>query len=339
MLNKNREVSVMVTLALVLLLLLISILSLRFGSAEMSTFEFFSALLSRDGGTASVIIYSIRLPRLLAGIVSGIGLALSGVLLQSVTNNPLASPNVIGVNAGAGFGVVLSLVILPSAFGVASYILLPVFAFVFALLTTFLVLVISNAAGGTRSSVVLAGVAVTALLNAFISAVNLADTDVLASYNAFSVGGFSSVSYLDILIPSVIILICLCVSMLLSSEIELLCLGKEVASSLGVRVARVRIAAIILAAASAAASVSFAGLLGFVGLIVPHIARAAVGSRMSRLLPSSALLGASVTVLADHVGRLIISPSEIPVGIMLAFVGAPFFIALLFGKRGGSGAA
>ena len=339
MLDKNREGRVIVPLSLVLLLLLISIFSLRFGSAEMSTSEFFSALISRGGGTASVIIYSIRLPRLLAGIVAGVGLALSGVLLQTVTDNPLASPNVIGVNAGAGFGVVLSLAVFPSALGIASYIFLPLFAFVFALLTTLLVLVISNAAGGARSSVVLAGVAVTALLNAFISAVNLADTDVLASYNAFSVGGFSGVVYLDILIPSVIILICLCVSMLLSSEIELLCLGKEVASSLGVRVGFVRMAAIILAAASAAASVSFAGLLGFVGLIVPHIARFLVGHRIKRLVPVSALLGASVTVLADHIGRLILSPSELPVGIMMAFVGAPFFILLLFGKRGGRDAA
>ena len=339
MLEIKRRESVLIPLSLVLLLFIISILSLRFGSADMSTSEFFSALLSRDGGTTSVIIYSVRLPRLLAGIVSGVGLALSGVLLQAVTDNPLASPNVIGVNAGAGFGVVLSLAVFPSALGIASYIFLPVFAFAFALLTTLAVLLISNAAGGTRSSVVLAGVAVTALLNAFISAVNLADTDILASYNAFSVGGFSGVTYLDLLIPSVIIIICLSVSMLLSSGIELLCLGRAVASSLGVRVGLIRMISIILAAASAAAAVSFAGLLGFVGLIVPHIARFLVGHRMRRLIPASALLGASVTVLADHIGRLIISPSELPVGIMMALVGAPFFIALLFGKRGDVGAA
>lgn len=338
MLEIKRRESVLIPLSLVLLLLIIAILSLRFGSADMSTSEFFSALLSRDG-TASVIIYSVRLPRLLAGLVSGVGLALSGVLLQAVTDNPLASPNVIGVNAGAGFGVVLSLAVFPSALGIASYILLPVFAFLFALLTTLAVLIISNAAGGTRSSVVLSGVAVTALLNAFISAVNLADTDILASYNAFSVGGFSGVTYLDLLIPSVIILICLLVSMLLSSGIELLCLGRAVASSLGVRVAPVRIISIILAAASAAAAVSFAGLLGFVGLIVPHIARFLVGHRMRRLIPASVLLGASLTVLADHIGRLIISPSELPVGIMMALVGAPFFIVLLFRKRGDGGAA
>ena len=300
----------------------------------MSASEFFSALFRKDGGAASVIIYSIRLPRLLAGIVSGVGLALSGVLLQAVTGNPLASPNVIGVNAGAGFGVVLSLAIIPSAVGMLSYLLLPAFAFVFALLTTLLVLVISNAAGGTRSSVVLSGVAITALLNAFISAVNLADTDVLASYNAFSIGGFSGVVYLDLLIPSIIVALCLVAAFILSYGIELLCLGRSVATTLGVRVDLVRTLAIILAAASAAASVSFAGLLGFVGLIVPHISRALVGHRMKLLLPTSALVGASVTVLADHVGRLIISPSELPVGIMMAIVGAPFFIFLLWRKRG-----
>ena len=240
----------------------------------------------------------------------------------------------MGAAAGAGFGVVISLAVIPMTVGLASYILLPVFAFIFALLTTFAVLLISSAAGGTRSSVVLSGVAVTALLNAFISAVNLADTDVLASYNAFSVGGFSGVVYLDLLAPGIIVAICLAIALILSPKIELLCLGKSVATTLGVRVDLVRTVAIVLAAASAAASVSFAGLLGFVGLIVPHISRALVGHRMRLLIPTAALVGAAVTVLADHIGRLIISPSELPVGIMMAFVGAPFFIFLLWRKRG-----
>ena len=162
----------------------------------------------------------------------------------------------------------------------------------------------------------------------------LADTDVLASYNAFSVGGFSGVVYLDLLAPGIIVAICLAIALILSPKIELLCLGKSVATTLGVRVDLVRTVAIVLAAASAAASVSFAGLLGFVGLIVPHISRALVGHRMRLLIPTAALVGAAVTVLADHIGRLIISPSELPVGIMMAFVGAPFFIFLLWRKRG-----
>ena len=331
--SKKYSRGMLVIPLLCLTALLVSFLSLRFGSAKMSTAEFFSALFSGEESTEAVIIYSVRLPRLLAGLLAGVGLSVSGVLLQSVTLNSLASPNVVGVNAGAGFGVVLSLLVIPSA-GTLSYILVPSFAFVFALITAALVLLISRAAGGTGTAVVLAGVAVTALLNAFISAVNLTDTDLLSSYNAFSIGGFSGVVYTDLILPLAVILICITVSMLLSRRIELLCLGGSVASSLGVRVYLVRTVSIICASASAAAVVSFAGLLGFVGLIVPHISRLLVGCRLSRLIPASALVGASVTVLADHIGRVILSPSELPVGIMMAIVGAPFFLFLLFKKRG-----
>ena len=314
---------------------MILLLALRFGSAEMSIGEFFSALF-RTGSdkTNTLIIWSVRLPRILAAAVAGIGLSLSGVLLQSVTDNSLASPNVIGVNAGAGFGIVLCLAFIPLSTPGLRFSLLPVFAFVFALITTLIVLSISSAAGASPSSTVLSGVAITALLNAFISAINLADTDILTSYNSFSVGGFSGVGYSELIIPAAIICIALIASMLLSSKIDTLCLGSDSASLLGVRVKLLCGFCIVLASASAAAAVSFAGLLGFVGLIVPHIARAVFGSRTARLIPASAIIGASVTTLADLVGRILIAPSEIPVGIMMAIVGAPFFIILLFKKRG-----
>lgn len=336
MLDKKRSRERIVIPVLVVFLLIISLLSLRFGSAKMSAKEFFSALFDKSSGSASVIIYSVRLPRLLAGLVAGCGLALSGVLLQTVTDNSLASPNVVGVNAGAGFGVVIALAVLPASIGALSYLLLPLIAFVSALITTFIVLIISRAAGGSRSSIVLAGVAVTALLNAFISAANLADSDILSSYNAFSVGGFNGVAYIDMILPAGIVAACFVISLILSGKTELLALGPTVASSLGVKVSVVRTVSIICAAASAAAVVSFAGLLGFVGLIVPHIARFLVGSRPSRMLPASMLVGASVCVLADYIGRIVIAPSELPVGITMAFVGAPFFVFLLFRKRGES---
>jgi len=303
--------------------------ALRFGSVSMSISDFFSAFFGADN-TNSVIIYSVRLPRILAAILAGIGLSVSGALLQSVTDNSLASPNVIGVNAGAGFGVILCLAVIPVSSAVVRFSLLPLFAFAFSLLTTVTVVMISSKAGGGRSSIVLAGVAVTALLNAVISSITLSDTDILASYNSFSVGGFSGVEYSSLIIPAIVIACAVVFSMLLSSKIDLLCLGAEGATLLGVRVKVLNATVIIIASASAAAVVSFAGLLGFVGLIVPHVARKIFGHRMLTLIPAAAIIGASVTTLADLVGRLIIAPSEIPVGIMMALVGAPFFILLLF---------
>ena len=309
------------------------VLSLFFGSVKMTVSEFFGALFFTSDETNSIILYSIRLPRILSAVVAGVGLSLSGVILQGVTDNSLASPNVIGVNSGAGFGTVLCLAILPVGSSMLRFSLLPLFAFLFAVLTTLAVLAIASGAGGTGTSILLSGVALTALLNAFISAVTLVDTDILSSYNSFSVGGFYGVTYAELAVPSVIIAFCLITALFLSRKIDLFCLGADAASLLGVNVKRLSLICIILASLSAAAVVSFAGLLGFVGLVVPHLARALFGYRARRLIPAASIIGATVTTLADLVGRVVISPSEIPVGIMMAIVGAPFFIFLLVRRK------
>lgn len=310
------------------------ICSLRFGSVEMSAKEFFKALLVRSDSTYRLIIYSVRLPRTLAAILAGVGLSVSGVLLQGVTDNSLASPNVIGVNSGAGFGVVICLAIIPFSNISARFALLPVFAFAFAFLTTVCVIAISTGTGGSKTSILLAGIAVTALLNAFISAITLINTDTLTAYNSFSIGGFSGIGYRELIIPACIIALSITAAAAFSRKIDILCLGTDAAALLGVRVRLVGIICIMVASAAASAVVSFAGLLGFVGLIVPHIARGLFGSKTLRLIPSSAIIGATLTTFADLVGRVLVAPSEIPVGIMMAIVGAPFFIFLLFKKRG-----
>ena len=332
---KTRKIgSVGLISALFVMLVFISLLSLRLGGVSMSASEFYGALFRRESyRTGSVIIYSVRLPRVLGGILAGAGLSLSGLLLQRVTDNSLASPNIVGVNAGAGFGVALCLT-LPIASAFPLVALLPVFAFVFALLSAGLVIAISYASGGSRYTIVLAGVAVSALLTAFISAVTLLDTDILASYNAFSIGSLSGVTYSELIIPTAVILICAVTATLFSSQLNLISLGSRGAAMLGVNVRRLTLISVICAAASAAAVVSFAGLLGFVGLVVPHISRAIGGHKMGRLIPITIILGASVVLLADLFGRLVISPSEVPVGITMALVGAPFFIFLLIKRRG-----
>ncbi|MBQ8415927.1 MAG: iron ABC transporter permease [Clostridia bacterium] len=339
--NKNTKgkrffCSVPGFLTLFAALLLSALCALRFGSAHLSWAEFFGALFFEQGAeTDSLILYSVRLPRILAGVLAGVGLSVSGVLLQGVTDNALASPNVIGVNAGAGFGVMLTLAVLPAGLGALRFSLLPVFAFAGAFLTTLTVVLLSRRTGAGRSAIVLSGVAMSALLNALISGMTLLDPDILSSYNAFSIGGFRGVQYGELILPTLMILICFLVSLVLSNGIDLLSLGGRAASVLGVPVGALRTVCILCASASAAAVVSFAGLLGFVGLIVPHMARRLVGNKTSYLLLTSALLGATVTVLADLFGRVLLAPTEIPVGITMALLGAPFFIFLLFQERGG----
>jgi len=297
----------------------------------MDIFTFFNALFrSPDHLPESVILYSVRLPRVLAGLLAGIGLSVSGVLLQAVTDNSLAGPNIIGVNAGAGFSAVILLAFLPSAF-----FAVPFAAFFGAFAASLLIVFISSRTGNSNASVILAGVAITTLLNACISCLTLMDTDILSSYNAFSVGGFAGVKTVNLIIPAIIIFISLLISVITAPQIDLLCLGDNTAALLGVKIKPVRICCILSASASAAAAVSFAGLLGFVGLIVPHIARKLLGQRTGTrpLLLVSALCGSIITISADLFGRLIAAPSEIPVGIMMAFIGSPFFIILLLRHR------
>lgn len=318
-------------IALAAALMLALAASVRYGTAYLPWREFWGALVrDPDYMTQAVILYSVRLPRCLAAVVAGAGLSLSGVLLQAVTDNPLAAPNIIGVNAGAGFGVALLLAFAPAAFSLTA----PV-AFVGALAATLVIVGLSHRATGSRTSLILAGVAMSTLLNAGISCLTYADADLLSSYSAFSVGGFAGVRLTQLALPGAAVLLCLVLCFCLGERIDLLCLGDAGARTLGVRVGGLRLVCVLCASAAAASVVSFAGLLGFVGLIVPHTARRLFGGRMRTLLPTAAVLGAIVCLLADLGGRVIAAPSEIPVGIMMALVGAPFFLWLLLRRREG----
>ena len=309
-----------------LLLLFCAFLSLRLGSTHLSHAAFVGGLLGKEGFEGpTLILRGLRLPRTLAGILAGAGLALSGSLLQTATDNPLAAPNVLGINAGAGFFVILTMALFPTAFA-----LLPLTALLGGILTAVLILAISARAGMDKTAVVLCGVAVSALFGAGISFFSVRDADLLASYTDFSVGGLRGVTMRELWLPMGIILLCFLAAMLLCPKLRLFCLGDSLAHSLGVSVKRVRFLALAIGAASAAAAVSFAGLLGFVGLLVPHIARRLAKGSLRTELILSPLGGGILLLTADLVGRLIFTPTEIPVGIFTALLGVPFFIALLF---------
>ena len=313
-----------------LLLLLFSfLLSMRYGSTYLGTKEFFGAIFGHTGcENASLILRAIRLPRALAALLAGAGLALSGSLLQLVTDNALAAPNVLGINAGAGFFVILMLSIAP-----ALYALLPLAAFLGALLTALLILLVSTRVDGSKSTTVLCGVALSALFSAGISFFSVLDADVLSAYNDFSVGGFRGVTLPRLYAPAAVIFLCILCALLLARRLQLFCLGDTLASSLGVRVKRIRILALVLAAASAAAAVSFAGLLGFVGLVLPHTARKIARHDVQLELMLSPIGGAILLLLADLAGRVLFSPTEVPVGIFTALLGVPFFLTLILRRK------
>lgn len=310
-------------LILLPLLMLTMAAGLCFGSAPLSLSE-----LASGAGTARVILLGVRLPRVLAGLLAGIGLSAAGVLLQTVTANDLASPNIIGINSGAGLAVIALLTFVPKAGG-----WLPVGAFCGAFGAALVILAAGSRLGSSRSGILLIGIAITTLFNAAISFLSLLDEGILAQYNHFTVGSLRGLHMQELLVPGVIIFLGFCGALALSGRLSVLSLGDAAASALGVRVKALRLGALGCAAACAAAVVSFTGLLGFVGLVVPHIGRALAGERPGRLLPVSALVGGILVILADLLGRTLFAPSELPVGILMSLVGAPYFLILLIRRK------
>lgn len=312
-------------IGLVLILLFLSLLSLRFGSAEMTNEEFFGGLFgSPQFETERIILLSLRFPRILAAIIAGAGLSVSGVLLQNVTGNELASPNIIGVNAGAGFFMVLMLFFAPQV-----VYLRPFAAFVGAFLTTLFILSAASKGQFSKTTVILCGVAITAVINAGISFLTYLNPDVLMDYNFFSVGGVAGTEANELILPAIAVAFCVVVALSLSKKIDILCLGDSLANSLGVNVKLLRVICLAVAGLSAASAVSFTGLLGFVGLVVPHIARKITDGSVSEMLKVSVLTGGILVVTADLIGRILFAPSEIPVGVVMAFVGAPFLLYIV----------
>lgn len=301
-----------------------------FGSVKLRLQDLLALVQGTASREAETILLGLRLPRVLAAGLAGVGLSVAGILLQSATGNGLCAPNIVGINAGAGFAVLLLNCLLPQC-----WYLLPQAAFLGAVTTAAVVLAVAFAGTGklSKTTLILAGVAVSALMSAGISTLSLRFPDAAATYSAFSVGGFRGVELRELAIPAGIILGGGVLSFLLSQRLELLLLGDELAAALGANVRLLRLAAVLLASALSAAVVSYAGLLGFVGLAVPHIARLLAGHSLRRCIPAAALLGFALVIAADLAGRLLFSPTELPAGIITAAIGAPFFLYLLLRRR------
>ncbi len=305
-------------------------LSLTLGAVNLSLGEIWAALTGGDPASvaARIVVYT-RLPRTCAALLAGAALAASGVLIQTVLNNPLASPGVIGVNASAGLAVALVCALSPLAQRWT-----PLVAFLGALLGVLLVLGLAQRTGAARMTVVLAGVAISNLFSAGIDGVVTLVPDALNGVTDFRIGGFSGVTMARLAPAALLIFVSLLAVVSLSHPLDILALGSDTARSLGLAVGPMRVLFLVLAAALAGAAVSFSGLLGFVGLIVPHSMRRLVGEESFPLLVSSILGGACFVTLCDLLARVIFAPFELPVGIVLAFAGVPFFLWLLFRQKG-----
>ena len=314
------------------LLLLSGVANLAFGAVPIPPGEVIAALLGRGSGTTASIVLYARLPRLCGCLLAGAALACAGVISQGVLNNPLAAPNIIGVNSGAGLATAICCALAPGAVQIA-----PIAAFLGALTGVMLVLFISEQAGAARITLVLAGVAMSSMFSAGIDGVVTFVPDALSGYTDFRVGGVKNLSMARLAPAFWVILIALAIALSLSNELDLLLLGRETAQSLGLPAKRLRLVLLMLAAALAGAAVSFAGLLGFVGLLAPHMTRRPVGEESFFLLLSSALGGGLLLTVCDLASRMIFAPFELPLGVVLSLTGGPFFIWLLLKQRRGGG--
>lgn len=312
--------------ALGALLIFAALLSLCSGSSGISLAQAFADPLS----PAVVILLHIRLPRTVAAILSGAALAVAGAIIQGVLHNPLAGPNIIGVNAGAGFAAMLVSWLLPGMAG-----LIPAAAFAGAFLTSLLILLLVQRTRASRLTVVLAGVAVSAILSAGSDLITTIAPEVSLGMTAFRVGGFSGVSAQRVYGAAWYILPGLIAALALSTHLDVLALGDDVAQSVGLRVKSTRVILLLLASLLCGAAVSFSGLIGFLGLMVPHVIRRLIGGEYRKILPLSMLGGAALMLLCDTAARTLFSPYELPVGILLSLIGGPFFLILLLHQRKG----
>ncbi len=330
MINKKRIALVFIVCIGVLILTFLLCVSL--GSTDADISSAVKSLISGNFNNSDLRIFLyVRLPRCIGAVLSGAALAVSGVLIQAVLNNPMASPNIIGVNSGAGFAVILIVALFPDYLAI-----IPAAAFSGALLSCVIIYAISRFTGAGKITITLVGIAVTSIINAALNAVKTFFPDSVYNFTSFSVGGLAGVNMRILMYAFPGILACIAVSVLFSRNTDIICLGEDAALNLGMNVKLWKFYLLILASALAGCAVSFAGLLGFVGLVVPHIVRLFTGNRHILLIPLSAILGASFVLLCDLFCRIAFRPYEIPVGIVLSLIGGIFFVILILIHRKGS---
>jgi len=329
--NKHRR-TILILGGSFVLLLVVGVLGVCYGSSSISPIDLWALMTGGEtkgsAGTAQAIIVNIRLPRVFGAVLAGAALAVAGAIIQAVLNNPLASPNIIGVNTGAGVAVLIAAALFP-----ALGYLLPVAAFVGALAAALIILAISVGGGVSKLTLVLAGIAISTVFTAGMNTILIVYPDAYVGSGTFLVGGLSGLTLHKLLGPAGYIVVALVLALFQGRTLNIITLGDVTAQSLGMRVALRRFFLIVLAAMLAGAAVSFAGLLGFVGLIVPHVVRFMLGSDNRLVLPASALIGASFVTLCDLLARVVFAPYELPVGILMAFIGGPFFIFLIVRYR------
>ncbi|MUK38255.1 iron chelate uptake ABC transporter family permease subunit [Aliivibrio fischeri] len=325
-------------------LLIIAVSSIATGPMNITLSDSFNSLIpwstAEIPAHINLIIHQVRLPRTILCMLVGAILAISGVVMQGLFRNPLAEPGIIGVSAGAALGATMAIVLFSSVaqqFPIfMNFAAVPIFAFLGGAITTLIVYRLGTSKFGTSITVMLlAGVAISALSGAGIGYLNfIADDQMLRDLSLWSMGSLAGAKWNDLLLAGIGLITLLVLFMKNASGLNALLLGEAEAKHLGINVQSLKKRMIILSAVGVGITVSLSGMIGFIGLIIPHLGRMLSGPNHKTLLPLSALLGGLLLTAADMFARVAVSPAELPVGIVTAIIGAPFFLYLLFTQRG-----
>ncbi|MDX9799573.1 MAG: iron ABC transporter permease [Bacteroidales bacterium] len=322
---------------LIIFLLLFGLFSLSIGGHKLSLSTIYQALIGKGGNTAELIIWNIRLPRILAAIIAGISLAVSGAVMQCTLRNPLASPYTIGISHGAMFGAAVAIIL----FGIGgaestgkifinSPYLITVFAFLGSFVAVLVILLLAKLKNFAPETIILAGVTMSSLFTAGTMVMQYFANDLqLAAMVYWSFGDLGRPHWVEVGIMAVFMILSVAYFIYKRWDYNALESGEESAKSLGVNTKKTRLLGMLVASLLVSVNVAFLGIIGFVGLICPHLVRILIGGDYRFIIPISALIGALLLLISDTVARTIISPIILPVGILTSFLGAPVFLYLL----------
>jgi len=326
--NKNKIKVLFV--AAVLLFTVSAAMGIFCGSVKISAGDVVSAFFGNGSGVGERIVLLVRFPRTIATLTVGASLAVAGAIIQTVFDNRLASPGIIGVNAGAGLAMTLCCV-----YGLLGGWQMSAFSFIGAFAATLIVCLGAEKWGASKGTLILMGVAMNSILNALSDTLIALEPDLSVMSSDFKIGDFSGVTF-EKLIPAVIITVVSIVSlMLMTNELEILKLGDEYAAGLGMRTRFYRLIFLMIASLLAGSAVSIAGLLSFVGLVVPNMVRGLGVTKSSHVIPLCALFGGGFVTFCDIAARSLFSPYEVPVGIIMALIGSPVFVFILVKRKAG----
>ena len=339
--HRARKRMLVVVLVPVVMMLIGS--AIAFGSADISFFDvyasvfrkFFPGLFSGNAtGNADIIIWKLRMPRILMGVLAGLALGSSGAVMQVVLRNPLADPYMLGISSAAGFGASLAIVL---GVGIASgpYMIIGN-AFVFSLFSSGLILALAGRQGASPESMILTGLALLFFFQAMTTIIQyFGDSEAVKAAVFWTVGDLGKADWGKLAVTAPLVFVGEALLIWKSGDLNIMNTGDACAESLGINVQATRIFTMVVCTFMVAGIVSFTGTIGFIGLVAPHIVRMIIGNDNRILIPASGLVGAVLLVLSDTIARTIISPVILPVGAVTAFLGVPLFVYLIMKRRGG----